>query len=108
MIPEKSPIFWEGKLIGHIGDMRGETFGVYGKWLPIDSPTTTAFLKLLEEHDEIFVEVGKKSNTRRHWFRLILRRSSRHQIQKYSLMWRIVRSFSPICYDRSPTYEEIL
>jgi hypothetical protein len=61
MIPEKSPIFWEGKLIGHIGDMRGETFGVYGKWLPIDSPITTAFLKLLETNDEILAEVGEKN-----------------------------------------------
>jgi hypothetical protein len=59
VIPEKSPIFWEGKLIGHIGDMRGETFGVYGKWLPIDSPVTTALLKLLEAQDEVIVEIGE-------------------------------------------------
>jgi hypothetical protein len=63
MIQEKAPIFWEGKLIGHIGDLKVDNFDIYGKWLPVDSPTTTAFLKLLETTDEILVEVGETNPT---------------------------------------------
>ena len=59
----KTPVFWNDQLIGHIENIKGENFDLYGKWLPQTDSATKAFLDVLEQQDEVLVEVGEKPPT---------------------------------------------
>ena len=59
----KTPIFWNSQLIGHIENIKGENFDLYGKWLPQNNPITENFLNLLEQQVEALVEVGEERRT---------------------------------------------
>jgi hypothetical protein len=62
-VTTKTPVFWNGQLIGHIENIKGENFDLYGKWLPQNDSATKAFLDTLERQDEVLVEVGEKKPT---------------------------------------------
>jgi hypothetical protein len=54
----KTPIIWHNETVGFIEDMKAEMFELYGKWLPLNTPTAQDFLSAVEIGEDILVQVG--------------------------------------------------
>jgi hypothetical protein len=52
MKKERLELIWNDSVVGYIEDWNVDMWFWYGKWIPLDTPTTAAFLETIHTHAE--------------------------------------------------------
>jgi hypothetical protein len=48
MVGPQLELYWEGQLVGYLGDAKADMFHLYGRWIPGVTPATDCFLSELQ------------------------------------------------------------
>jgi hypothetical protein len=55
---KREPVIWRGELVGHISDISGDMFDLYGTWTAGAGAATQSFVERLRAGEQLWVEVG--------------------------------------------------
>jgi hypothetical protein len=58
MKKDNLPIFWRGKIVGHISELKIDNFDVYGKWVVGKELDTNGFLAEIEGAGCAIISIG--------------------------------------------------